>query len=141
MQNAEKHQYLNEDQHDGRNGQEALDIVLGKTLTFETLHFQQANFGCTNCGAKACYNRIVPLVLIIAYFKAGLPYQCCFFLTTMLYNLRYVLTTAFGEAPYVNWHMFIVAVFGIRQGATDGPAGWLFISNVRLKCYSRLAHR
>eukprot|EP00957_Ditylum_brightwellii_P026175 1980133-Ditylum_brightwellii.AAC.1 len=36
--------------------------------------------------------------------------------------------------------MFIVAVFGIRQGTTDGPAGWLFISNVILKCYSCLAH-
>eukprot|EP00957_Ditylum_brightwellii_P181635 13836253-Ditylum_brightwellii.AAC.1 len=58
----------------------------------------------------------------------------------MLYNLRYVLTTAFGEAPYVNWHMFIVAVVGIGQGATSRPAGWLFISNVMLKCYSWLAH-
>eukprot|EP00957_Ditylum_brightwellii_P107918 8231972-Ditylum_brightwellii.AAC.1 len=75
MQNAEKHQYLNEDQHGSRNRREVQDIVLGKTLTFETLHFQQANFGCTNCNAKACYDRIVPLVLIIAYFEAGLPYQ------------------------------------------------------------------
>eukprot|EP00957_Ditylum_brightwellii_P101533 7737860-Ditylum_brightwellii.AAC.1 len=141
MQNAKKHQYLNEDQHRSRNGREAQDIVLGKTLTFETLHFQRANFGCTDCDTKACYNRIIPLILILVYFKAGLPYQCCFFLATILDNLRYVLATAFGEAPYVNWHMFIVAVFGIGQGATDGPAVWLFISNVILKCYSWLAHR
>eukprot|EP00957_Ditylum_brightwellii_P123356 9405890-Ditylum_brightwellii.AAC.1 len=37
--------------------------------------------------------------------------------------------------------MFIAAVFGIGQGATDGLAGWLFISNVILKFYSQLAHR
>eukprot|EP00957_Ditylum_brightwellii_P169084 12869246-Ditylum_brightwellii.AAC.1 len=74
MHNTEKHQYLNEDQHSGRNGWEALDIVLGKTITFETLHFQRTNFGCTDCDAKACYDRIVPLVLLLAYFKAGLPY-------------------------------------------------------------------
>eukprot|EP00957_Ditylum_brightwellii_P176285 13422662-Ditylum_brightwellii.AAC.1 len=34
-------------------------------------HFQRANFGCTNCDAKACYNRIVPVILLLAYFKAG----------------------------------------------------------------------
>eukprot|EP00957_Ditylum_brightwellii_P004683 355912-Ditylum_brightwellii.AAC.1 len=72
MHNAEKHQYLNEDQHGGRKGQEALNIVLGKTIIFETLHFQRANFGCTNCNAKAYYYRIIPLVLLLAYFKAGL---------------------------------------------------------------------
>eukprot|EP00957_Ditylum_brightwellii_P094345 7183743-Ditylum_brightwellii.AAC.1 len=70
MHNAEKHQYLNEDQHSGRNGQEALDIVLGKTITFETLHFQHANFRGTDCNTKACYDRIIPLVLLLAYFKA-----------------------------------------------------------------------
>eukprot|EP00957_Ditylum_brightwellii_P070857 5384382-Ditylum_brightwellii.AAC.1 len=139
MSNAEKHRYLSKDQHGGRNGQEALDIVIGKTITFETLHFQQAKFCCTDCDAKACYNRIAPLVLLLAYYKAGLPYQCCMFLATMLYSLRYVLTTAFSEAPYVNWHKFIVAVFGIGQGATDGPAGLLFISNIILKCYSQLS--
>eukprot|EP00957_Ditylum_brightwellii_P051205 3881639-Ditylum_brightwellii.AAC.1 len=58
----------------------------------------------------------------------------------MLYNLKCVITTAFGEAPYTNWRKYIVAVFGIGQGATDRPAGWLFISDIALKCYSQLAH-
>eukprot|EP00957_Ditylum_brightwellii_P210872 15365507-Ditylum_brightwellii.AAC.1 len=80
MHNAEQHNFLSEDQHGGCNGREALDIMLGKTITFETLHLQRANSGCTNCDAKACCDRIIPLVLLLAYFKAGLPYQCCFFL-------------------------------------------------------------
>eukprot|EP00957_Ditylum_brightwellii_P204678 15340381-Ditylum_brightwellii.AAC.1 len=104
MHNAEKHQYLNEDQHNGRKGQEALDIVLGKTIIFETLHFQRANFGGTDCNAKACYNKIIPLVLLLAYFMAGLLYSCCFFLATMLYNLKYNITTAFSKAPCTNLH-------------------------------------
>eukprot|EP00957_Ditylum_brightwellii_P106153 8097987-Ditylum_brightwellii.AAC.1 len=76
MANSEKYQYMNDDQHKGRNGREALDVVLGKTFTFETLHLQCANFGCTDCNAKACYDRIIPLVLLLTYFKAGMPYQC-----------------------------------------------------------------
>eukprot|EP00957_Ditylum_brightwellii_P142512 10857663-Ditylum_brightwellii.AAC.1 len=57
----------------------------------------------------------------------------------ILYSLKYTLTTAFGERPQQNWHKFLAAVFGIRQGSTDGPSGWLFISKLILKCYTRLA--
>eukprot|EP00957_Ditylum_brightwellii_P110856 8455541-Ditylum_brightwellii.AAC.1 len=123
MKNVEHHEYLHEDQHGGRNGREALDIVLGKTIMFDTLNIQCANFGCTDCDAKACYNCIVPLVLLLAYFKAGLPYKCCVFLITMIYILKHVITTAFGETPFYNQYNLIAAVFGIDQGATDGPAG------------------
>ena len=45
MKNMEKHNYLSEDQHEGRNGREDQDIVLGKTIAFDTLHMQWANFG------------------------------------------------------------------------------------------------
>eukprot|EP00957_Ditylum_brightwellii_P045391 3440747-Ditylum_brightwellii.AAC.1 len=122
MRNAEKHKFLSGDQHGGRNGQEALEIVLRKTINFETLHLQQANFDCTHCNAKAYYNRIVPLVLLLAYLKAGLPYQYCVFLVTMLYSLQHTLIIAIGKSLFKKWHNFPVAMFGIGQGATDGPS-------------------
>eukprot|EP00957_Ditylum_brightwellii_P057467 4356915-Ditylum_brightwellii.AAC.1 len=61
MTNAERHKYLSDNQHGGRNGSEVPDIIFGKTITFDTLHLQGANFGCTDCNAKACYDRIIPL--------------------------------------------------------------------------------
>eukprot|EP00957_Ditylum_brightwellii_P195796 14917409-Ditylum_brightwellii.AAC.1 len=45
----------------------------------------------------------------------------------------------YGEATAQNWHKFIVAVFGIGQDATEGPSVWVFISNIILKCYAKLA--
>ena len=66
MRNAERHKYFNDDQHGGRNGRKATDIVLGKAYTFDTFHLQRSNFGCTDCDAKACYDRIIPLVLLLA---------------------------------------------------------------------------
>eukprot|EP00957_Ditylum_brightwellii_P119345 9104727-Ditylum_brightwellii.AAC.1 len=124
MHNTKRYKILSEDQHGRHNGREALDIVLVKTIMFEKLYLQRANFGCTDCDAKACYDRIVPLIILLAYFKAGLPYQCCFLLATMLYSLKYTLTTAFEENSKQNWHAFLVAMFGIGHGATDGPSGW-----------------
>eukprot|EP00957_Ditylum_brightwellii_P173853 13235765-Ditylum_brightwellii.AAC.1 len=57
----------------------------------------------------------------------------------MLYSLRYTITIAFGEGAHQNWRKLLVYVFGIGQGLTDSPSGWLFISNVILKCYTQLA--
>eukprot|EP00957_Ditylum_brightwellii_P038120 2882746-Ditylum_brightwellii.AAC.1 len=102
MKNAERHKYLSDDQHGGRNGREAPDIAFRKTITFDTLHLQRANFGYTDCDVKACYNRIIPLVLLLAYFKAGVPCMNRVFLINMLYHLRYPLTTAYGEATTQN---------------------------------------
>ena len=73
MVNAEKHKYLSEDQHGGRNGREALDIVFGKTITFDTLHLQRSNFGCTDCDAKACYDCTLPGIVSIAETNTGAP--------------------------------------------------------------------
>eukprot|EP00957_Ditylum_brightwellii_P163056 12416401-Ditylum_brightwellii.AAC.1 len=69
MNSTKKHNYLNEDQHGGRNSGAKIDIAIGKVYMFDKFHVQQSNFGCTDCNAKACYNRIIPL----AYVKVGLP--------------------------------------------------------------------
>eukprot|EP00957_Ditylum_brightwellii_P175696 13377765-Ditylum_brightwellii.AAC.1 len=71
MQDAESHSYLDDDQHCGCNGSNAIDIVLGKSFTMDTVHFQCANIRCTDCDAKACYDWILPVVLLLVYVKSG----------------------------------------------------------------------
>eukprot|EP00957_Ditylum_brightwellii_P082129 6245349-Ditylum_brightwellii.AAC.1 len=61
MTNADKSHHIDDDQHGGRNGQNAIDIVLGKSFTSDTFHYQRANSGCIDCDSKACYDRIIPL--------------------------------------------------------------------------------
>eukprot|EP00957_Ditylum_brightwellii_P193792 14757684-Ditylum_brightwellii.AAC.1 len=61
MKNSGNRKYLSDNQHGGRNGHKTLDIVFGKTITFDTLHLQRASLGGTDCNAKACYDRIIPL--------------------------------------------------------------------------------
>eukprot|EP00957_Ditylum_brightwellii_P033747 2557520-Ditylum_brightwellii.AAC.1 len=140
MQNAEKHKYLHNNQHSGWTGGAAIDIVLRKTFSFETFHFQWSNFGCTDCDAKACYDQIIPIVLLLAYYKAGLPYLTCVFLMILLYNMQYYIVTAFGTAKFVNTYHLFQALFGIGQGSTDGPPGWTCIVDPILKCYNKMAH-
>eukprot|EP00957_Ditylum_brightwellii_P163041 12415320-Ditylum_brightwellii.AAC.1 len=124
MPQAEKLKYLSEDQHGRRNGQGAVDIVLGKVFKYETFHFQQSNVACTDCDTKACYDRILPIVLLLAYAKLGLPYITMTYLMCILYCLQYTMSTSFGLSEHTDWFDRITPVFGIGQGAADGPPGW-----------------
>lgn len=137
MQNAEQHLTLDKDQHGGKNGGCAMDIVMGKTFMLETFYLQRLSAGCTDCNAKACYNRIVPLILLLAYYKKGLPYELCIFFARILYNMEYTITTAYGPNTRVNYDGLIAVVFGIGQGSTNGPSGWTCISDPILKTYHR----
>ena len=103
----------------------------------ETFHLQRANTGFTDCDAKACYDRIIPLILLLAYYKKGLPYETCCFFARILYNMEHTITTAYGPGSKVNYHGLIASVLGIGQGSTDGPSGWTCISDPILKTYHK----
>eukprot|EP00957_Ditylum_brightwellii_P017914 1349648-Ditylum_brightwellii.AAC.1 len=79
------------------------------------------------------------MVLLLAYYKAGLLCNTCVFLITVLYYMQYFIATAFGIAAYANYFSLFGPVFGIGQGAIDRPPGWTCIVDVVLKCYNRLA--
>eukprot|EP00957_Ditylum_brightwellii_P021472 1619728-Ditylum_brightwellii.AAC.1 len=139
MKNAKKHKHLDDAQHRGGRGRSAIDIVLGKAFTFEILHLQRSNLGCTDCDATACYNQIILIILLLAYIKVGLPYKTGVFLMTILYSKRYKTTTAFGTNTKQNTYDTLKALFGIGQGSADGPTGWTCVIDPGLKCYNRMA--
>eukprot|EP00957_Ditylum_brightwellii_P081787 6222521-Ditylum_brightwellii.AAC.2 len=138
MHNGGKHQYLNDNQYSGHNGRAAPDIVLGKSFTMDTVHFQQENMGATDCNAQAYYDRIILFILLLTYLKAGLDYHMCVLFATILCNMQYHITTAFGIASQVNFFNKLAENFGIGQGSTDGPVGWTMISDVILKHYHKM---
>eukprot|EP00957_Ditylum_brightwellii_P000792 62755-Ditylum_brightwellii.AAC.1 len=104
----------------------------------DIVHFQCANIGCTDCNAKACYNRIISLILLLTYLKVGLAYPTGVFFATILYNMQYYITTAFGTATQSNFFEKLAALYGIGQGSTDRPSRWTMLSDVLLKCYHKL---
>lgn len=103
MWNAEKHKHLKNDQQQGRNGRSSIDIVLSKSFILDMFHIQSANAAFLGYNAKACYNRIIPLELILAYLKMGLPYKTCVFFEQMLYHMIYYIAIAFKLGTKTNY--------------------------------------
>eukprot|EP00957_Ditylum_brightwellii_P127779 9745022-Ditylum_brightwellii.AAC.1 len=86
----------------------------------DTLYLQRANARYTDNNAKAYYDCIIPLILLLAYVKAGLPYTAAVFFSILLYNMKYYITTAFKFAPLSSAFGLFAVVYRIRQGSTDG---------------------
>eukprot|EP00957_Ditylum_brightwellii_P093223 7098522-Ditylum_brightwellii.AAC.1 len=49
------------------------------------------------------------------------------------------MPTSYGLSEHTNWYDIIAPVFGIGQGAFNGPPGWGTIINIVLKVYTKLA--
>eukprot|EP00957_Ditylum_brightwellii_P030475 2307612-Ditylum_brightwellii.AAC.1 len=120
---SEEHGYIADKQHRGREGRTLIDIVALKQFTTEMHHYQRSNMGMVECDAKACYNRITPELLVSLYEKAGCPPQVVDFLYSPLTQLEYHMVTALVISEQSDISTVNNLLFGIGQGATDGPPG------------------
>ena len=55
-------------------------------------------------------------------------------------QMKYHMQTMHGISEGVSQTDEKGAIFGIGQGATDAPAGWLFVSTILSKLYDMKAH-
>ena len=130
LRHAEQYQYLQDHNYGGRNGKCANDVVMKKFLTLQIWHLQRHNGALTDCDAKACYDRIVPILLYLSYSKAGLPHTACLWLCQCLITMQYHIVTAHGASTSTSTSTSFHPLYGIGQGATDAPSGWLLVSTI-----------
>jgi hypothetical protein len=50
-----------------------IDVLVLQVWHIEMFTLARNNVAFTDCDAKACYNRVIPLVLALAQIQAGLP--------------------------------------------------------------------
>jgi hypothetical protein len=140
MKNLEKHKALANEQYGGQNGRSAIDVVLLKEFTLGILHLKRCNGAIIDCDAKACYNRILAVLVALVYFKAGLALSVCTLFAQALKQMKFYMVTAFGVSEKYNQHSEETPSYGIGQGATDGPPGWTGISDIIIKSHNTKAH-
>eukprot|EP00957_Ditylum_brightwellii_P151445 11533394-Ditylum_brightwellii.AAC.1 len=141
MKHSEELGYLADEQHGGREGRTSVNVVALKQFTTETHHYQKSNAGITDYNTKACYNRIMPELLALLYAKARYPTQVVDLLYSALIKLEYYMTMAFGESENNSTSKINHLLFGIGQGATDGPSGWTYHTNMITMLYNKRAGR
>ena len=110
-----------------------------KFLTLQIWQLQQHNGVLTNCDAKACYDRVVPLLLYMCYNKAGLPHATCQWLKNCLTEMKYHKVTIHRISERYSASTTTKPLYGIGQGATDAPTGWHLVLTILSRYYNRKA--
>ena len=139
LRHAEAFNFIPENNFGGRNGKTANDVVLQKHLTLQAIHLQRQEFALTDCDATACYDRIIPILLYLCYSKAGLPHLTCLWLCRALTTMKYHMSTGAGISEEYSESTPTRKLYGVGQGATDAPSGWLFVSVIISRTYDKFA--
>ena len=73
VKNAEEYNMIPKNNCGGRKGRSAMDVVMLKYITLSTCTMQRQNYAVTDCDARACYDRILPILFSLCYWKMRLP--------------------------------------------------------------------
>jgi len=73
MKHNEKHEAFTDNQYGSRKGIQGQSAALNKVLTLDTIRFYAIPAAIFDKDAKACYDRIIPVVLAYALIRLALP--------------------------------------------------------------------
>eukprot|EP00978_Attheya_sp_CCMP212_P042039 scaffold249897_cov51-Attheya_sp.AAC.2 len=136
----EIHNLMADEQYGGRNDRSAIDVVMLQTFTMAIFHLMRCNGAIIDCDAQACYDHILPVIIALLYYKAGLLLNLCTLFARALQKMRYHMDTAYGVSKESNRHSASDPSYGMGQGATDGPGGWSLVINVIVKSHNQKAY-
>jgi hypothetical protein len=98
------HQKLADEQWGGIPGRTAIDLVLSKEMMISTLHLLRQNGAITDVDARACYDRIVPILMWLSYFISGATWNIVQLFACALLQLQYYIVTAYETSTLSNQH-------------------------------------
>ena len=105
--------------------------MLNKVLTYDILRITRGDAASAEYDAVACFDRIIPALVVVAYIRLGLERQAGELFLDSLTGMQHQLKTAHGTSQaYTSTRDH--KHFGTGQGSGGSPAAWNFIDEVLL---------
>ena len=137
LQNAEK-LGIPDEQWGGRKKRSAADLGLDKALTIDYALLSRHPIGIVELDSKACYDRIIKTVGILALLKFGLNPLVALWLLSILDHLRYYITIN-GEVSNKAYPNQPLTNQGYGQGKTMAGTTWIFNDAMITSSYNKSA--
>jgi hypothetical protein len=115
------------EQAGSRPGCSAIEMGLGKIITYEIIRNMRLHAGVIYNDAKACYDRIIENLSNIALQHQGLPLQIARLHAQTFRQIEYRIKHKLGISHSSHKHNCPAPVYGVGQGACDAPARWGFV--------------
>ena len=99
MPNAEKHGLLHPCQFGARKGKMAIEAVLLKRISYDIIRQSWMDACIFDNDATACYDRMIPSIVMIKCRHAGMPKPAARVVLTVLQRMKYYVRMAYGTSP------------------------------------------
>ena len=138
IRDLEEINYIPEDQYSQR-GCTAEDSKLDNRLTLDISRQMIINMTAISADADKCYDRINHIVLALALRAVCGEPGIAKAMLEAIQNMKYYQRTGRGDS---NTYLASVEELlqGICQGNTAGPACWLILSSIMIRCYEKAGH-
>eukprot|EP00957_Ditylum_brightwellii_P134186 10230428-Ditylum_brightwellii.AAC.2 len=130
---TEETNYLSRVQFGNRKGRTALDALLLKITTMDSLRLFRLNGTLLNNDVVVCYYRMIPAVSSLHLQSLGLPESATICSIKINKQMKHYVCTNAGESTEFYQHLEDYMKGGEGQGKTSSPPNWLFQSSTLLK--------
>ena len=120
----------------GRPGCRVHSALLLQTLSYDYICYTCLNALFFNNNAKACFDRIIPSISLMATECLGMPPIATASMLAIIIGMKFHIQNARGISPGSFKSTLAALILGVLQGSGVAPCIWLSISCVLLHALS-----
>jgi hypothetical protein len=141
MQLAKDNGKLGEDQHGSRSERRASDAVMEKIMIYDFARITRTNVITIDNDAKACYDRIIRVLAMIACMCLGLPREAATMHNKTHDGMVHRISTLHGisAVTYSAQDEGAEPLEGTGQGSGASPAIWTIVCVSLLRAFAKFA--
>jgi len=130
MKHNESNKAWHSNQYGSRKGIQGQSATLNKVLTLDVIRYYAEPAAIVDNDAKACYDRMIPVVLSYALIRLDLPKHLTRFMCGWLEDATYFINTSKGVSKHKYNSKLQSYLFGTGQGTGWSPPNWGAISDI-----------
>ena len=138
VKHGEKLRLFNNNQHGSRRNRTSLDPVHLQLLSMDLCRLLKLNMASFDNDARACYDRIIVALGMLAARRLGMPVNAIRTHATSLKLMKYFVKTVYGISEMNYKGTPLEPLFGTGQGSGASPAVWLTLVVLLLDCLDTL---
>ena len=117
----------------GRPGARVHSALLLKTIFYNYLHFTRHNAIIFDNDAKACFDRIIPSLGLMATERLGMPQQATASMLATIKGMHFFIRTAHCISPGFYTSTAAAIILGVLKGSRAAPCIWISFSCIVLQ--------
>ncbi len=117
-------------QFGNRPGTIVQSALLLKALSYDFLCLTCSPAIVFNNDAKACYDRVVPSLGLMATERLGMHATAATSMLATIFSMQYFIRTIYGLSPEFFNSIFYLLILGVLQGSGAAPCIWFCVSCV-----------